>query len=482
MVWEGQAVGKRAGALVGPVALGDARLNRRVESLVEDLLDHPQATIPEACGSWAATIAAYRLLENAAVTPEAITAGVAHATVARCPTQGVLLAVQDTTSVDYTGHRAEQGVGPLESTGQRGVFVHTTLAVTPDGTPVGVVDQQLWARDSAMVGTRHQRHAVPIEGKESAKWLRAVRAATGRVGSRCQVVTVADREADVYELFGLAATLDSDWVIRARHDRRRADAAGSVEAAVAAAPVLVTSTLEVARQANHPPRTATVEVRASQVWVAPPAEKGKRAKAAWREAHPDVPAVGPAQLGELSLGVVRVSEPHPPTGESPVHWLLVTSLPVTTVAEVLTCVHYYRLRWLVERFHFVLKSGCQVERLQLEHGDRLRRALAIYSVVAAWLLHATYLARTTPEAPATVVLDDAAWRVLLTLRYPRQPLPAQPPTVREALRLIARLGGFLARTGDGEPGVQTVWRGFRRLNDMVLTWRIFATLSTTPLP
>lgn len=481
--WEVLAVGERAAALVGPVTLGDARLNRRLERVVEDLLDHPQATIPEACGTWGATIAAYRLLGNAAVTPEAITAGVARATVARCPTQGVLLAVQDTTSVDYTGHRAKEGVGPLESPAQRGVFVHTTLAVTPEGTPVGLLDQQLWARDPATVGTRQQRHAVPIEGKESAKWLRAVRATTERVGSRCRVVTVADREADVYELFALTAELASDWVIRARHDRGLAAAAGGgVEAAVAAAPVLTTQTVEVAQAAHHPPRIATLEVRATQVWVAPPAEKGKRAKAAWRAAHPDVPAVGPARVGDLPLGVVLVSEPRPPTGASPVRWLLVTSLPVTTVAEVLTCVQYYRWRWLVERFHFVLKSGCQVEQLQLEQGDRLLRALAIYSVVAAWLLHSTYLARTTPEAPATVLLDETAWRVLWTVHEPHQPLPAQPPTVREALRLIAQLGGFLGRTGDGEPGVKTVWRGFRRLHDLVFAWRIFTTVATASPP
>ena len=475
-------MGERAAELVGAVELGDARLNRRLEQFVEDLLAHPQATIPEACGSWAATLAAYRLLENEAVTPEAIVAGVGQATVSRCPAAGVVLAIQDTTSVDYTGHRATAGVGPLESPTHRGIVVHTTLAVTPDGTPVGVLDQQLWARDPAQLGRRHHRQATPVEGKESAKWLRALRAGLDRVGGHCAVVTVADREADIYEVFALAAELAGDWVIRARHDRAQVDAAGSLERAVAASPVLATQEVDVARKPTQAKRTATVEVRAAQVRVGPPAGRGAAAKARWYAAHPAVELVGPADLDALTLGVVCITEPQPPSGERAVHWLLVTSLPVTTAAEALTCVHYYRLRWLIERFHFVLKSGCQVEKLQLEHGDRLCRALAIYSVVAAWLLQATHRARTTPEAPATTIMDGEAWRVLLSVHYPHQPLPAQPPTVRDAVRLVARLGGFLGRAGDGEPGVTTIWRGFRRLTDLTLAWRIFTHVSTASLP
>lgn len=475
-------MGERATALVGSMDLGDVRLNRRLESLVEQLLDHPRASIPEACGTWAATIGAYRLLDNESVHPEAIVAGVGQATVARCPREGVLLAVQDTTSIDYTSHRATQGIGPLESTVKNGVLIHTTLAVTPDGTPVGLLDQQLWVRDPATVGKRQQRASVPIEGKESAKWLHAVRRTTERLAGRFQVITVADREADVYELFALAQELDCDWVIRARHDRALSGGTGSVEQTVATSPLLATQPVEVARQINHPARTATVEVRALPVTVAPPQPKGKQAKAQWREAHPEVSPVGPSTMSDLNLGVILVSESDPPAGVAPVHWLLVTSLPLTRVEDVLTCIRYYRLRWLVERFHFVLKSGCQVEKLQLEQAERLERALTIYSVVAAWLLQATYLARTCPNEPATLFLDDEAWRVLLRVRYPTRPIPAEPPTVREALRLIAQMGGFLARTGDGEPGEKTVWRGFRRLVDMVFAWQIYSAISATSQP
>ena len=152
-------------------------------------------------------------------------------------------------------------------------------------------------------------------------------------------------------------------------------------------------------------------------------------------------------------------------------WLLLTSLPLDTPEQVLTCITYYRLRWLIERYHFVLKSGCQVERLQLEDAERLKRALVVYAAVAWRLLWLTYEARAHPEAPCTVVLDDDAWRLLWAVSYPKAVLPANPPDLHSALREIAKLGGFLGRKHDGEPGVKTLWRGLRRLTDLLAAYR-----------
>jgi len=479
-------MGERAEQLVGAVELGDVRLERRVVEVVETFLTRPEATIPTANSAWAATQATYRLLANDAVRVEALVEGMGQATVQRCPSGEVLLAVQDTTSVDYTHHRGAAQLGPLEDPTHRGILLHTTLAVTAAGQPMGVVDQQVWERDPEQTGHRHQRHALPIEGKESVKWLHAMHATIQRVGTRCPLVTVADREADIFDLFALAAELPGDWVIRARHDRVLAAEPGVAEPAhllttLAAAPCLLQTTVAVSRQANRAAREAQVEVRVAEVALPPPAH-AVQAHARWWAAHPEVAPVGPRTRAALTVGVVLVSEPHPPSGERALHWLLVTSLPLTTVDEALTCVHYYRLRWLVERFHYVLKSGCHVEQLQLETAARLERALVIYSAVAAWMLHATYQARVAPEAPATVIMEDDAWRVLLTVHYPHRSLPPQPPTVREALRLVAQLGGFLARNGDGEPGVKTVWRGFTRLTDMLIAWRIFTSVSTPSPP
>jgi hypothetical protein len=300
--------------------------------------------------------------------------------------------------------------------------------------------------------------------------VRAVRQTEAQFGAPAQVVTVADREADVYEVFAVAHELQGDWVIRARHDRALADAAKLV-ATVAQAPVCATTTVEVARTAARPARQATLEVRAAQVVLVPPVRWGT-AIARWWEAHPEAERLAPETLQAVPVGVVLVTEPQPPAGEVPVRWLLLTSLPVGTAAAALTVVRYYRYRWLIERFHFVLKSGCRVEHLQLGTAERLTRALAVYAGVAWRLLWLTYEARAHPTAPCTVILDPDVWPVLCVLSQPRAPVPQQPPDLRTAVRAIAALGGFLGRKHDGDPGVQTLWRGLQRLQEAVCAWRL----------
>lgn len=175
-----------------------------------------------------------------------------------------------------------------------------------------------------------------------------------------------------------------------------------------------------------------------------------------------------------------VTEPAPPAGETPLRWLLLTSLPVETVAEALTCVRLYRWRWLIERFHFILKSGCRVERLQPQDGERLQRALAVYAGIACWLLWLSEQARATPDAPCAVAFPDQAWQELYATTRRTLVLPVSPPSLRTTVRLLAMLGGFPARRGDGEPGAQTLWRGVRRLNDILATWQLLRSPPPNP--
>ncbi|MGH3522829.1 MAG: IS4 family transposase [Mycobacterium sp.] len=467
-------------ALLGTLDLGDARLEQRLRVLLETLAAHPGGTVPAATGAWAPTVAAYRFFANPHVEPGAVTAGLAAATVARCAAEPVVLAIQDTTSVDYTGHRQTTGLGPLEAPQRRGLFLHTTLAVSTQGVPLGVLDQASWARDPHTVGKRHQRHTLPIEAKESAKWLRAVQQTEARLGPSTAVVTVADREADIYEVFALAQTLHGDWLIRARHDRRVDSIAGKLRATIAGAPVTVTTTVDVPRQAARPARVATLEVRCGRVVLVPP-RRATATLARWWAVHHDTPRLAPPALTPLRVGVLWVREVGAPAGERPVDWLLLTSLPLDTPAAVLTAVTYYRYRWLIERFHFVLKSGCRVERLQLATADRLQRALAVAAGVAWRLLWLTYEARARPAAPCTVVFDTATWQTLVVAQTQSVVLPTAPPDLHTAVRWIAQLGGFLGRTRDGEPGVETLWRGLTRLHDLVRMWHLLHPPSP-PLP
>lgn len=460
--------------IVGEIELGDKRLDDRLAALVEALAERPEASIPEACGDWAGTMAAYRFFKNDSVDPQRIIEGMAQATAARCQSQPRVLVVQDTTSLDYTTHRDTTGLGPLEDSRRRGLFMHTALAVSEEGVPQGLIDLQIWGRDPNTIGKRHQRHELPIEAKESAKWLRAVRQAEVRLGPQVRVLTVADREADVYELFALAHELDGDWLIRARHDRALKEPEGKLLAAVEGTEPKVCTRLELPARDGQPAREARLEIRSTSVVLVPP-RRSKAAEGKWWAAHPEAERLAPTVLRAIRVGVVLVTEVDPPAGVKPVRWLLLTSLPVDSPQQALACVLAYRLRWLVERYHFVLKSGCQVEKLQLETAERLHLALVVYAGVAWRLLWLTYQARVHADAPCTVVFDDDTWQALYATHHQTLLLPEDPPDLRTAVGMVARLGGFLGRSHDGEPGVKTIWRGLRRLDDIVATWRLLNT-------
>ena len=439
---------------------------------MDDLAEQPEQSIPLACGSWAATQAAYRFFQNPAVTPTGVVATLAEATLARCRGVDRVLVVQDTTSLDYTDHPGTTDLGVLEHPARRGLFVHSSLAVDPAGVPLGLLAQDIWARAPAAPDpTDHRRHHLPLEGKETAKWVRdwqAIARALRAQGST--PILVADQEADIYEVYATAPGVDSAYVIRARHDRAQVGRAERMVAAVEQAPCQAQTTVTVARRDHQPGRTAQLAVRSLPVTIAPP-DQAKGAIAQWWQDHPEVAPLTARTREPVALTVILVTEPAPPDGVEPLRWLLLTNLPVTTPTEALDVVGYYRLRWLVERFHFVLKSGCRIEQLQLQAADRLERAIAVYSGVAWRVLWLTYVARREPDAPCTQVVDDPTWQALWTVQQPATPLPATPPSLRHFVRQVARLGGFLGRTHDGEPGVQTLWRGLRRLDDIVWTYR-----------
>jgi hypothetical protein len=202
-------------------------------------------------------------------------------------------------------------------------------------------------------------------------------------------------------------------------------------------------------------REATLEIRYTQAKI-------KRPKSL-KKSYPEL----------IQVSVISASEISAPDGISPAGWYLVTSIIVDSVDLAIWCVEKYALRWIIERYHFTLKSGCQIEELQLETTESIERALAVYSIVAWRLMHITYLARKDPDIPCTKVLSDDEWKALCCFTEKTTTPPKRPPTLKEAVTLIAKLGGFLARKGDGVPGLEVIWRGFRRLDDITETYKIF---------
>ncbi len=449
-----------AAAEFGAVALGDARLHRRLVTLARDFYARPQANLPQACGTRAKTKAAYRFFAQPGVTMDALLAPHVQGTLPRVAREPVVLAVQDTTSLDYSTQPALEGLGPLGTRvdGPVGWLLHDTLAVTPAGVPLGLLDVQVWARDPADFGKRHRREALPLDQQESAKWLRSFQAAA-RVQAQVPgttVVSVGDREADLYELFVEAGRPGApQLVVRAGRDRLLAAGPGRHRwAHLAGQPPAGVHRVVVPRRPGHRARVAELEVRFAAVTLRPPKRK---------RAQPPV-----------ALWAVQAREVAPPPGVAPVEWLLLTTLGVASLAQATEKLDWYTQRWTIEVFHRTLKSGCRIEDRQLGTARRVENCLAIDLVVAWRIVHLTVLGRETPAVPCTVAFDDAEWQALYGFVHRTPQGPPKPATLREAVRMVAGLGGFWGRKGDGEPGTQTLWLGLQRLADIGAAWQIFS--------
>jgi len=456
-----------AQAELGTAQLGDTRRTQRLVDLAATLGAHPTESLPDACGTPARAKAAYRLFDLAERTPgcvpefdlpAAILAPHIAATVDRIADRPLVLAVQDTTSLDYTAHPATTGLGYLEAPQRRGLFLHSTLAVEPvAGTPLGLLASQVWARTDAELGRRRRRKSRATQEKESQKWLTGALASRAVVPAGVTVVQVGDREADIYDLFRqVQAQPDTDMLIRAQWDRRVSEPEAHLVATVEAQPVADERTITVPRAVERSERTARVRLRWAPVTLRPPRDR-------------------PVGLPTIRLTAILVEEVDPPaTVNEPIHWLLLTSLAVTDCESAWRCVRWYSYRWRIERYHFVLKSGCRVERLQLETAKRLEACLALYSVLALRLLQLLHASRAEPDAPGTMVLSEEGWAVLWAARHPKRPMDELPPIpcVREVMRELAMLGGFMGRRGDGDPGVVTLWRGIRHLHELLTGYHL----------
>lgn len=428
--------------------------------LARDFYDRPQANIAQACQSRAKTKAAYRFFEHAQTTMDKILRSHYEATVNRINQEKVVLVAQDTTSLNYSAHPATVGLGPIGSKreGIVGLVVHDSMAFNLEGTPLGLLDVQCWARDPKQFQKKRLRHQLPIEKKESQKWLNGFQkvAEAQKHCPKTTLVSVGDREADIYELFKLALSTPcgAHLLVRAERDRFLADGQGHLWEKMAGEPVAGIQVLSVPRQGKRAAREARLEVRFRQVRLKPPKHKPK--------------------LGELSVWAILAEETDVPKGVEPLKWMLLTTMEVSDFDEATEKLSWHARRWGIEVYHRTLKSGCKVEERQLGSADRIEACLAIDMVVAWRIFHLTKLGRETPEVPCTGFFEQAEWKALYCLTRQEPTPPDRPPSLREAVRMVASLGGFLGRKGDGEPGTKSLWLGIQRLDDIAATWKFMA--------
>ncbi len=450
---------------LGQARLGDVRRTRRLIRVAEQRLQHPSASLPDSCGSWAATKALYRLMDNAALTPSALLTSHREATLKRIQGVAVVLCPQDTTYVDYTHHPNTAGLGVIQDLAHQGLLVHTTLAITPERVPLGVLDQQIWTRDATTLGQRHERRAKSTDEKESQKWLNSLRVVAD-LRRRCpevRWVSVADREADLYDFLRDAQALNVEVVVRAAWDRRVAHPEGHLWAHVESQSIRGTLIVQVSRQPDRPARAAQLSVRWAEVSLRPPQHRYAE------------------HLPTLTVWAILVREEQPPAGGDAIEWLLLTTSPTRVWAQACERVEWYAARWLIEVYHKVLKSGCRIEARQFEQVDRLKRYVTLDSIVAWQVLYLTMVGREMPQLPCTTVLETDEWQALYCFIHKVSTPPPTPPTLREATRGIAQLGGFLGRTRDGQPGAMVIWRGLQRLHDIVSTWQLFRPQPLSPI-
>ena len=430
---------------IAGIDLGDKRRNLRASKMIEQFGSQPSKSIPSAIGGWSETQSAYNLLSNEHVVGQKILEPHYKATIERIKQHPVVLVAQDTTELDYTGKSDIVGLGTLNYETRRGLYLHSSLAITPERVSLGQLDSWSW--------TRPFKNA----DKESIRWIEGYQRTCEtqeqlqKEGAPTQLVYMTDREGDIYELFAerekimRCGEVAADWLIRSKHDRNTEEGK-KIRSLLAKAPSLgeITFNLPKGRD-NRKSRSVTQTLRAISIPLSP-TKKG---------------------LPVITVTAILAQEELPPKGEKPLQWILLTNLTVQTLEEAVEKLDWYLCRWQIEVFFKILKSGCKVEELQLEHVDRIENALAFYQIIAWRVLYLTMLGRECPELSCNLVFEDQEWQAVYIVSKKEKP-PEIPPSISVIIRMVASYGGFLNRKGDGFPGPQTIWIGLQRCQDFVL--------------
>ena len=435
----------------GSVELFDERLKDRLLVLARDFYAQPGELVPQACGGSLAKVkAAYRFFDNRHTEMQALLQPHIGATIDRIQKHKVVLAVQDTTTLSYTAH-ASKDMGPINAKWNSavGLMMHDTLAFTEDGVPLGLLDVQCWPRKPEEAGKGALRHRLPIEQKESMKWLKSFHAVE-QAQQWCpetMLVSVGDREADIYELFEEATSGigKPKLLVRAMRGRSRTVEQVQLWEKLSQHPVAGIQEVCVPRKGNRRARTAKLAVRFRAIRLDSPKTKNS------------VP---------VRMWAVFAQEIEPAEDvDTPIEWMLLTTVATDTFEDACQRIAWYSKRWGIEVYHRTLKSGCRIEDRRLASTDRLEACLAIDCVVAWRIYWLTKQGRETPNIPCDVFLNEAEWQVLWAYVKKQAP-PAKPPPIGQITPMIASLGGYLNRKGDGPPGTTTMWRGLVRLQAM----------------
>lgn len=442
------------------IDIGDKRLNNRVKYLLHAASKQPSVSICSMFHTRKEVQAAYRLYDNDLVTEQKIFKPHFQKTCERIYEHSVVLNLCDTTSLNYTSRKKQPDSGYISSNNALGFFLHLGLAITPDRLHLGVTQQKFWAREKVKPEKKVHRDSLPIEEKESFRWLQSY-INSCEIAEQCkntQIVHISDREGDIIEIFseyqsrknlGTAA----EFIIRSNHNRiigsgketkKLYDHLSDIEN-------LGLINFEAIDRVTDKTRKVRQSVKAASVLIKSK-EKNK----------PDVP-----------VNVICLEEIDPPIGEEPIVWYLLTSLPISSLEEILTIIKYYLARWEIEVFFKTYKSGCKIEEKSLRKAKRLYPLFSLLLIVAWRLNFLLHMNRIMPEISCDAFFEESEWKAGYIAATREREAPPAPPTLGQMIMYIAMLGGYLGRKNDPQPGIKLLWLGISALYNYADAWELF---------
>jgi hypothetical protein len=440
------------------VQFGDARLNKRFLKMAASLCSNSQAPINQASEDDAAAKAAYRLFSNDKVTTKAVLAPHLEKVRKRASCEDRVFYIQDTTFINYDSHKKTKGLGPIgsKSFNTQGIIAHTTLAITKFGLPLGIADQQIWVRPQLDEDVEEdaEKEKLPAEKKESYRWIKSLQNCSEFFKqSKHQKIILGDREMDIHSFLVEAKNKSMNYVLRSKHNRLIESNNGQkinelVDNQQCSGSIQTTVT----PSSHRAGRIAKLEVKFAPIQITAPANSpDKESISAWV-----------VSAREVDIDTSKLKK-----NEKPLTWTLLTDVEVSSLEDAIERIDWYKMRWHIEVFHKILKSGCKVESCRLQTYGRLEKYITLFSVISwriFWLVH---INRTSPNEPASVVLTKLEISVLYTLKRFDTKLPkVEKLKVKHAILSIGNLGGHLNRRSDPSPGPTALWRGWQRLSDM----------------
>jgi hypothetical protein len=422
---------------------GDKRRGQRLVTMINNISSQPGSSIPRQNKTWYDTKATYEFYGNEEITVEMLKDTLAAYGAAHLGTDTQKIFVAHDISIISYNNLSAQDLGHTGNKKGKGILCYSSLAINDQGTPLALVYQHTWIR--TQMDKAKQRKQLPFEQKQSYNWHQGVSKVNESVAKELHKIHLADREADIFDFVALSRGPDTDLLIRATHNRGLVEG-GLLWNHVAQQPCAGVVKLDIPDAKGRDTQRVEAEVRFTKVTI-------KRPKTS-QCIHKEVEM--------MAIDVVQTSKKLSGQKEL-IHWKLLTTLEVNSVVEAVQCVKWYCYRWLIERFHFVLKSGVGIEKLKFEEAENLQKAVHVYSIAAIRVMQLVYQSRATPEVSCEMVLTKEQWVTLYMLIHKNSRVPAQPPTLQQAVRWIGRLGGHLGRKQDGHPGLKTVWLGYQSL-------------------